>query len=68
MPCSVGDSVPVPLEGYADDAGASELRITGTEYHFNWKTAKNFANKCFELRVTLNDGTPPHIAKFKFTK
>jgi hypothetical protein len=65
--CS-SETISVPIEGYADDAGASDLRIVGTDYQLNWKTQKTFANKCFELRVTLNDGTPPHIGKFKFSK
>ncbi|HEX7085876.1 MAG TPA: Ig-like domain-containing protein [Vicinamibacterales bacterium] len=67
VPCA-GEGIANPIEGLADDAGASDLRITGTEYHFNWKTAKDFANKCFELRVTLDDGSAPHVAKFKFAK
>ena len=67
VPCS-SETIALPMEGLADDAGSSDLRIVGTEYHFNWKTLKNFANKCFELRVTLNDSTPAHVAKFKFTK
>jgi phosphatidylglycerophosphate synthase len=65
--CS-SETISVPIEGYADDAGASELRIVGTDYQFNWKTQKSFANKCFELRLTLNDGSPQRTAKFKFSK
>ena len=49
VPCSYGESVPVPLEGDADYTGNSDLRIAGTEYHFNWRTLKNFANKCFPI-------------------
>jgi hypothetical protein len=67
VPCS-SETIALPMEGFADDAGASELRIAGTEYHFNWKTQKSFANKCFELRVTLDDSPMPHVAKFKFVK
>ena len=56
-----------PMEYVADDSGTSELRLTATGYHFNWKTEKGFANRCYELRVSLNDSTT-HEAKFKFKK
>jgi hypothetical protein len=65
-PCIAGELVsdtPLP----ADDAGSSELRLTADGYHFNWKTDKNFANKCYNIRVTLSDLTV-HEAKFKFKK
>ena len=64
--CSVGEVITaMPLD--ADDSGASGLRITDNQFHFNWKTEKSFANTCMELQVTLDDGTV-HIAKFAFTK
>ena len=56
-----------PMEYVADDSGTSELRLTATGYHFNWKTEKGFANRCYTLRVALNDSTV-HEAKFKFKK
>ena len=56
-----------PMEYVADDSGASELRLTATGYHFNWKTEKGFANRCYEVRVSLNDSTM-HEAKFRFKK
>jgi hypothetical protein len=55
--CSAGEVITaMPLD--ADDSGASGLRITDNQFHFNWKTEKGFANMCMELRVTLDDGTP----------
>ncbi len=56
-----------PMEYVTDDSGTSELRLTATGYHFNWKTEKGFANRCYELRIALNDSTV-HEAKFKFKK
>jgi hypothetical protein len=56
-----------PVELPADDSGFSELRLTATGYHFNWKTEKSFANKCYEIRFTLDDDTV-HKANFKFKK
>ena len=57
-----------PIEGLADDAGSSDLRLVDGGYQFNWKTEKRFANTCMEIRVTLTDGSPAHVAKFRFTK
>jgi hypothetical protein len=57
-----------PMElAAADDSGFSELRLTATGYHFNWRTEKGFANKCYEIRIALDDDTG-HSAKFKFRK
>jgi len=65
-PCYDGETVS-PTELPADDAGVSELRLTADGYHFNWKTEKGFANKCYNIRVTLSD-LSVHEAKFKFKK
>jgi hypothetical protein len=55
------------IELPAGDAGTSELRLTSTGYHFNWKTEKSFASKCYELRISLSDSST-HSARFKFKK
>ena len=66
--CQCGSEYVDPMElPAADDSGFSELRLTATGYHFNWKTEKTFANKCYEIRVALDDGSV-HKAKFKFKK
>jgi len=57
-----------PIDGLADDAGLSDLRLVDGGYQFNWKTEKRFANTCMEIRVTLTDGSPAQLAKFRFTK
>ncbi len=62
------ETITNPIEGLADDSGSSDLRLVDGGYQFNWKTAKNFANTCMEIRVTLTDGSPAHIARFRFTK
>jgi cysteine-rich repeat protein len=52
-----------------DTSGNSGLQYdTGAEqYHYNWKTNKDFAGKCYDLLLELDDGTT-QIARFKFTK
>lgn len=37
------------------------------QYNYVWKTDKAWAGKCFQLTMTLIDGTT-HQANFKFTK
>jgi len=37
----------------ADSTGNSGLKISGNQYHYNWKTAKNMAKKCYRLNVEL---------------
>ncbi len=53
----------------SDTPGASGLTYdTGSnEYHYNWKTDKTFANKCYELLLELDNGTT-QIARFRFDK
>jgi hypothetical protein len=65
--CTASDPAVVIDLVNADDTGQSELRLTSTGYHFNWKTEKGFANKCYELRTKLNDESI-HKAKFQFKK
>jgi beta propeller repeat protein len=50
---------PVP----ADSAGSSGLRCDGGQYVFNWKTDKSMAGKCYQLVLSLNDGSS-HLANF----
>jgi cysteine-rich repeat protein len=51
----------------ADTSGQSGLRCADGKYIFDWKTDKTFATKCYELRVTSNNGTT-QTAQFSFTK
>lgn len=68
IPC-MSETITNPITDTADTSGSSGLRydLTDEQFIFTWQTAKNFANLCMELRVTLDDGTT-HTAKFKFTK
>jgi hypothetical protein len=63
----LSETITNPITGLADDAGASDLRISGTDYHFNWKTEKNWSNKCMVIHVTLDDASV-HTARFNFKK
>jgi uncharacterized repeat protein (TIGR01451 family) len=36
------------------------------QYLFSWQTSSAWAGTCRQLSVQLNDGTPPHVAYFKF--
>jgi hypothetical protein len=44
------------------------FNVGTNQYNYVWKTEKAMAGKCYRLEVKLNDGTPAHIAYFKFTK
>jgi hypothetical protein len=46
-------------------AGQSELRFTGGQYVYVWKTEKAWAGTCRELRITLADGSV-RKASFRF--
>jgi hypothetical protein len=35
----------------------SELKFTGDQYHYVWKTEKSWGGTCRELRLTLADGS-----------
>jgi len=37
----------------ADSSGSSGLKVSGNQYHYNWKTSKNMAGKCYRLDVEL---------------
>ncbi len=52
-----------------EDSGSSGLRYDAgsNQYQYNWKTESTFAGKCYDLVLTLDNGTQP-TARFKFTK
>jgi cysteine-rich repeat protein len=67
VPCDT--TLPMEPMDLSETSGGTVLRYeTGAEqYIYNWKTAKDFAGKCYELVVELDDGTSQY-ALFSFTK
>jgi hypothetical protein len=63
MACSSNDYV-LPIEELTSP-GSTVFRFDGTQFIFNWQTAKQWAGTCRILQVTLADGTP-HYAKMQF--
>jgi uncharacterized repeat protein (TIGR01451 family) len=45
---------------------AFNLVTAPNQYLFSWQTNSAWAGTCRQLSVQLNDGTPPHVAYFKF--
>ena len=37
--------------------GNSGLSCTGGQHHYNWKTTKSQAGKCYQLILRFNDGS-----------
>lgn len=58
-----------PMPADAAASGSSGLRYDSAtnQYAFNWQTTSSFANKCYEFRVTFDNGSS-RTALFKFTK
>jgi len=58
-----------PMPADAATSGSSGLRYDSAtnQYVFTWQTTSSFANKCYEFRVTFDNGTS-RTALFKFTK
>jgi cysteine-rich repeat protein len=50
-------------------AGSTQLRYdeAAEQYVYNWKTSKDFADKCYQLVLELDNGQSPY-ALFRFTK
>lgn len=50
-------------------AGNTELRYNAgaQQYMYNWKTSKDFADKCYQLVIELDNGQSPY-ALFRFKK
>jgi hypothetical protein len=67
VPCD--STLPVDPIEISDTSGNSGLRYDADteQYHYNWLTAKSFANKCYQFVVEFDDGTS-QFALFKFTK
>lgn len=67
VPCD--STLPVDPIEVSDTSGQSGLRydLPSEQYIYNWQTAKNFADKCYQFVVELDDGSS-HFALFKFTK
>ena len=62
----------LPQDPVATDAAASgssglHYDSAANQYVYAWQTASSFANKCYEFRVMLDNGTS-RTALFKFTK
>lgn len=58
-----------PIDEDADATGSSGLRYDtdDEQFIFAWATQRSWAGKCFEVRVSLNDGSS-HAARFSFTR
>jgi hypothetical protein len=50
--------------GQPDSSGSSGLKVSGNQYHYNWKTEKNMKGKCYRLNVKLFD-SDVHSADFQ---
>ncbi|HEV8340114.1 MAG TPA: PxKF domain-containing protein [bacterium] len=66
IPCA-GAPVGVLIDPFADPAGGSTLRYdsTANQFIFNWKSLKEWAGKCHQFRLFLNDGSE-HYANFNW--
>jgi Bacterial Ig-like domain (group 3) len=62
MVCSAAPAAIV--EEQLSSPGSTVFRFDGTQFIFNWQTAKSWSG-CWLLQTTLNDGTV-HYAKFQF--
>jgi len=62
MVCSAAPAAIV--EEQLRSPGSTVFRFDGTQFIFNWQTAKSWSG-CWLLQTTLNDGTV-HYAKFQF--
>jgi hypothetical protein len=52
-----------------ETAGSSGLQYLGDgNWQYNWKTLKDYADKCMKIILKLDDGSPEHIANFKFKR
>jgi hypothetical protein len=64
MACNSTDYV-LPVEETLTSPGSTIFRFDGTQFIFNWQTAKSWAGGCRLLQVTFADGTKQY-AKFQF--
>lgn len=58
---------PVATDAAASGSSGLHYDSTANQYVYNWQTASSFANKCYEFRVTFDNGSS-RTALFKFTK
>jgi len=60
-------STPTDVIEEVSTASTSGLQYDATSgiYTYVWKTPKTYANYCYQLKVSLIDGTT-HVASFKF--
>ena len=58
---------PMPTDAAASGSSGLHYDSTANQYVYNWQTASSFANKCYEFRVTFDNGSS-RTALFKFTK
>jgi len=68
-PISCDPTVPQDPVAGTNTSGGSMLSYdpSSDTYTYSWKTDSAWRGTCRQLVVTLRDGTPPHVANFKFT-
>ena len=58
-------SQPAPPDPPGEPDKPEELKGSGTEYHFNWKTESSWIGTCRQLIIRLQDVADP-VAYFRF--
>ena len=64
VPCNSGSSEDA-IEIYEDSTATLKYEGNGA-WHYNWKTDKSFATKCFNVNLDFPNGQTSPVAKFKF--